>query len=275
LIDNHRAVDPRSNQNASWSGREHGKAGGDSATATPTTLEDAILFLRIEVSQTVAQPIEDWNVGSLLTSAEQLQARARSTWQRGQVARLLDSIEELQALRRKHDLLQEEEEVSNEPRRLDENRLVQIAEPIRLASSNSENDTVAQLGRGEGNGFVTTAGGGAAERSSEDRRESFRAHYDAVGRIMRVHSSRRGTPPFSVLDEQGKLVHLLTPAPGLNVRRLERQRVGITGKITTIEIGGREFSHLMAEQVILLDRKSSGFPFNMAKLPWLLRATER
>ncbi len=92
---------------------------------------------------------------------------------------------------------------------------------------------------------------------------------------MPVHTTKRHTPPFSVLDDQGRLLHLLTPAPGLNVRRLERQRVGIIGKRTTVEIDGRKFSHLMAEKVIVLERKSSGFPFNLANLPWLVGPAKR
>jgi SH3-like domain-containing protein len=265
--------DPPKNPNAPWSGRDNGKEAGEASI--PTTLEDAILALRIAVSQTVALPIEDWNIDSLLSSADQLKARANSTWQRGQVARVLNSIKELKALKRKHGLLQDE--ASTEPRRLDETRLVRIAEPIWLASSTSDIDSESGPADDIGLTTATVAAtvAGASEPGFQRGGETFRAHYDAVGRIMPVHTTKRHTPPFSVLDDQGRLLHLLTPAPGLNVRRLERQRVGIIGKRTTVEIDGRKFSHLMAEKVIVLERKSSGFPFSLANLPWLVGPAKR
>ena len=63
-------------------------------------------------------------------------------------------------------------------------------------------------------------------------RPAFRVagvEYDGVGWLMPVHAKNRSMPPFALLNDEGKLIHYVTPAPGVNLRRYARKNVGIFG----------------------------------------------
>jgi len=53
--------------------------------------------------------------------------------------------------------------------------------------------------------------------------------YDGVGWLMPVHTKNRSMPPFALLNDEGKLIHYVTPAPGVNLRRYARKNVGVFG----------------------------------------------
>lgn len=53
--------------------------------------------------------------------------------------------------------------------------------------------------------------------------------YDGVGWLMPVHAKNRSMPPFALLNDEGKLIHYVTPAPGVNLRRYARKNVGLFG----------------------------------------------
>ncbi len=65
-----------------------------------------------------------------------------------------------------------------------------------------------------------------------DQRTTFRAvgvDYDGVGWLMPVHAKNRSLPPFALLDDEGRLVQYVRPAPGVNLRRYARKKVGVFG----------------------------------------------
>ena len=53
--------------------------------------------------------------------------------------------------------------------------------------------------------------------------------YDGVGWLMPVHAKNHSMPPFALLNDDGKLIHYVTPAPGVNLRRYARKNVGVFG----------------------------------------------
>lgn len=54
--------------------------------------------------------------------------------------------------------------------------------------------------------------------------------FDGSGWLVPVHSTRKAAPPYALSDEAGKVVLYVTPAPGVNLHRYERKRVGIYGQ---------------------------------------------
>ena len=68
--------------------------------------------------------------------------------------------------------------------------------------------------------------------TESDQRPTFRVagvEYDGVGWLMPVHAKNRSMPPFALLNDEGKLIHYVTPAPGVNLRRYARKNVGLFG----------------------------------------------
>jgi len=54
--------------------------------------------------------------------------------------------------------------------------------------------------------------------------------FDGRGWLLPVHSKKRESPPYALLDDAGKILQFVTPAPGLNLHRYLRRRVGIVGQ---------------------------------------------
>ena len=55
------------------------------------------------------------------------------------------------------------------------------------------------------------------------------AIYDAAGWLMKVHTSTQRAPPYAILDDNGRVLEFVSPAPGLNLHRYLKKRVGIFG----------------------------------------------
>ena len=76
--------------------------------------------------------------------------------------------------------------------------------------------------------------------------------YHGVGWLMPVYGKDRSLPPFALLDDEGKLLQYVTPAPGVNLRRYARKEVGILGTRILVQRG--EVQRLTAYRVIDLSR---------------------
>ncbi len=79
------------------------------------------------------------------------------------------------------------------------------------------------------------------------------AAYAGQGWLVPVLTSRTDLPRFALTDAQGQILHFVTPAPGLNLRRYLRQQVGIVGSSRAGRTG--EPGPLLAERVVVLDRR--------------------
>ncbi len=87
--------------------------------------------------------------------------------------------------------------------------------------------------------------GGIDEQAKLDKPE-----FDGAGYLLPVHSSRRGVPPFALVDQRNEVVCLVRPAPGLRLHRYANQRIGVYGKRR--EQAGAPVL-LTAERVVVLD----------------------
>ncbi len=78
--------------------------------------------------------------------------------------------------------------------------------------------------------------------------------YDAHGWLNELVQAG-GTKPstFVLQDENGKITHHISPAPGLNLRRYLKQRVGIIGERGFHR--GYNLDHVTAERIVVLDRQ--------------------
>ena len=78
--------------------------------------------------------------------------------------------------------------------------------------------------------------------------------YDAHGWLNELVQAG-GTKPstFVLQDANGKITHHISPAPGLNLRRYLKQRVGIIGERGFHR--GYNLDHVTAERIVVLDRQ--------------------
>jgi hypothetical protein len=76
--------------------------------------------------------------------------------------------------------------------------------------------------------------------------------FDGQGWLLPVHSKKRESPPYALLDRNGKILQFVSPAPGLNLHRYLRQEVGIFGQQGPSPF--LETPHLTAHRVIDLAR---------------------
>lgn len=77
--------------------------------------------------------------------------------------------------------------------------------------------------------------------------------YDGSGWLTTVHSTRQGAPQYALTDNEGRIVQLVEPQPGLNLRPYLRQEVGLIGrKSYATEL---QKPVLTAERVVVLNRR--------------------
>jgi len=102
--------------------------------------------------------------------------------------------------------------------------------------------------------LVPTSGaaGSVAGRPTGSRVEP---RFDGSGWLIPVHSVKRTAPPYAITDDGGKVVMYVTPAPGVNLHRYERKRVGIYGQRNSTQ--DLSVQVLTAHRVIDIERHTT------------------
>jgi hypothetical protein len=81
---------------------------------------------------------------------------------------------------------------------------------------------------------------------------SLDPRFDGTGWLLPVHSSKKVSPPYALLDKDGNILQFVSPAPGLNLNRYLRKEIGVFGQKdqpTTLDK-----PHLTAHRIVELDR---------------------
>ncbi|MCA9270103.1 MAG: hypothetical protein KDA41_16590, partial [Planctomycetales bacterium] len=73
-----------------------------------------------------------------------------------------------------------------------------------------------------------------------------------VARSHLPRDSRAGVPPYALTDDDGNVLFLITPSPGLSLREHLRQEVGVVGVASPV--AGLENPHLVAQRIVVLKR---------------------
>jgi hypothetical protein len=87
--------------------------------------------------------------------------------------------------------------------------------------------------------------------------DSFNPRFDGRGWLLPVHSTRYSSPPYALLDAEGKILSFVSPSPGLNLHRYLRQQVGIFGQRSQSNFLDKP--HLTAGRVVELNRQQRRF----------------
>jgi hypothetical protein len=76
--------------------------------------------------------------------------------------------------------------------------------------------------------------------------------FDGHGWLLPVHSTQRMAPPYALLDDDGRVLQFVSPAPGLNLHRYLRKEIGIFGQRSFIP--SLDKPHVTAHRVVDLER---------------------
>jgi hypothetical protein len=201
----------------------------------PTTVWD-LDDVNLSLSQEIVREIGQWNLQPILVAAERLIASAPTPAQLDQARGLARRAAEFASLQRRH------QEVVSQTRQL----LAAGQAPATPGGSATAIPTAAAEAplAGSREEVVGTS------RSAANLAPAVR--YDGQGWLIPVYTSRTDLPRYALTDEQGTIVHFVAPAPGLNLRRYLRKRVGVLGTLqsTATDQPGR----LVARRVVQLDR---------------------
>jgi hypothetical protein len=168
--------------------------------------------LDLRLSATVAQDPSQWRLVSLVEEAETLVNQSQTTLHRGKAKLLLEKIKEFETLQQRYAGI--DEPASDSPQSVTETTSTEPAE--------------------------------ASSRSGFDPR------FDGRGWLLPVHSSRQASPPYALLDKDGKILSFVSPAPGLNLNRYLRKEVGVFGQKSRALFLKKP--HLTADRIVDIDR---------------------
>jgi uncharacterized protein YgiM (DUF1202 family) len=179
-----------------------------------TDFDAELSKLDVELSLMVSREPVLWKLDSLREQAEKLIGHVDSDAKRNRTRLLLDKIAEFQALQRRRE---------------------------NLARDTSDIDSSTQI--------VVPPAPDSDEASPQSPRQAL---FDGSGWLMPVHSQNRASPPYALMSDDGKLLQYVTPAPGLNLRRYLRQKLGLYGQRGYIP--ELQLAHLTAQRVVVLKR---------------------
>lgn len=179
----------------------------------PSQFKAKVDDLELRLSAMLVEEPATWNFDGMADQADALLAQAQTALERGRARLLVKKISRLAGIKRRYDA---------------------------VTPSGSAVDLLAP----------PLAGSRSPHRPNR-RTVAEKPRYDGVGRLKRVVSSKVGAPQFALVNEQGDVTCYLTPAPDVNLRRYEGQRIGVTG-VTGLMLEPRA-KHVAAKHITLLD----------------------
>ncbi|UUO05415.1 hypothetical protein M4951_18790 [Blastopirellula sp. J2-11] len=212
--------------------------------AAPATMPDfggdfraSIQWLEAELTKTVSMPIDQWQFDSLKAAAQQLRYTGATPLERGEALVMVEKIEEFSQLQtRKREASKIAATTSTDQPTVD------------VASANLTSDATAQSDKSDPIGTGVYIGAG----DHDPRFDGEGWLMPVIKRASSAKNSARYTPPFALTDADGNVLQFVTPSPGINLRRYQKQKVGLYGQVSAT----KEFTrpHLTAHRVVVLSR---------------------
>ncbi len=186
--------------------------------------------LQLRLSQEVARDPARWSVAALRRAAERLVESGESALQRGKARRLLEEVRSLEHLQRRYERMRRGDAVAR-------------ADSVTQAANSRE----------ETGGVIQRAAGNVRSSDAESALpEQERQVFDRQGWLLPVESRSGAAPPYALVDEDGALLCLITPSPGLNIRPFVKQHVGVYGATTLLP--ELKTTHITAREVLEIRR---------------------
>ncbi len=185
---------------------------------TSMRFDDRLMDLELQLATMAAKDPRQWRPETLRDDAERLVAMGKTTLERGRARLVIDKVVRLE------ELYQQQLEVNELPRR--------TIEEVRESALPTD-PTQAQT---KPRGMKIPDG----------------VSYDGAGWLKPVYSAKRIAPPYALVDDNGKVLQYVTPAPGLNLNRYLKKPVGIYGQKG--HLAEFQADHLSATRVVDLTK---------------------
>lgn len=175
-----------------------------------TTVAESLDEIDLQLSEIVTDDTLVWDFRQITSRAEEALARAESASDRSRARALLVKIEKFEDIRQRYMAV------------------------------------VAHRNAAERDARGSTTGSRLARRPElED--ESAASRYDGIGRLTQVVAQKAGAPRYALLDDQGKVLYYVSPAPGVNLRPYLDREVGVSGILGYLP--DQDVRHVTAKRV--------------------------
>ncbi|MEE3368338.1 MAG: hypothetical protein VX346_03235 [Planctomycetota bacterium] len=181
----------------------------------PANEHAAIDGLVLQLTSTIAQPMEQWTFDKLHQAATKLAKRGKSIVIRARAHKLLTRIDRLSNLK--------QESLSNR---------------LQVLRKQDNRSTIGDHGQ---------APVGTGVRQLASKRTTGDQDGWLLATVSRIDSRKR-IPPYVLKDDLGKITAFVTPSPGLNLYRYNKKRVRIRGKREFLKQS--QVPHLTATRVM-------------------------
>lgn len=172
-------------------------------------------WIELELGRMAVREPQEWQLAGLRAEAQRMADTGPTIIERGRARLLLDKIGEFDALKGRYE------------------------------------KTVAAKALGVPAGSGIPAGTPPAPGAASAA-DAGLPDYAGRGWLMPIWTARPDVPRYALTDQNGEILQLVTPAPGVNLSMYLRKEVGINGRSTYMQELGKQ--HLVAERVIELER---------------------
>lgn len=199
--------------------------------------------IELELSLLASRPADEWQLDSLQTQSQQLSGRASSTIERAEARRLEEKIADFAELRdRRASLANWQSERPNSTANL----------PLQnnVSATGEDEETDAEAKPIKPPPESVAVGSILKQRVAEPNPTG--PNFDGRGKLLPVVTDNARTPAYALMDDNGKLIQYITPAPGLNLHRYLRKRIGVYGQKSFVP--WLKANNLTASRVVVLER---------------------
>lgn len=219
-----------------------------------------IVELELALSQIVSQDISQWQLRDLYQATEQVIHGTGDAAIQVQARTLRDRITQFAELRQRHLQLRDQPPVTGQPISLANALLPVVPDPGAAMVAPASNAPGMMTPGVDGAAYSPHAAGSSPAISPQQPASAAMptslaaSPYAGQGWLVPVVTGRADVPQFALTDDAGNVRFFVSPVPGLNLRRYQRQEVGIIGR--PLGASQETASHLVAERVVLLRRHS-------------------
>jgi hypothetical protein len=208
-----------------------------------------IATLELELSRIVTQDIGSWRLEELQSRITEVYNRTQDPEVQRSLAHIARRTQEFVDLQRRHQAL-----LASGPAAIPVALPTPSLDPPRAAAlaGTAPRDPLASLSE------PLTNLGESLRRATSDRLKTATTErppqsFSGRGWLVPVLTARPDLPRFALTDAQGRILHFVSPSPGINLRRYMRQEVGIVGPSQPGRTG--EADRLVADRVVVLNRQ--------------------
>jgi len=177
---------------------------------------ERVEWIELELARMAVREPQEWQLAGLRADAQKMADSGASIVERGRARLLLDKIAEFDALKGKYE------------------------------------KSAAQRVLGPAAGGAAIPAGTPPAPGAAPAADAKLPDYAGRGWLMPIWTARPDVPRYALTDQNGEILQLVTPAPGVNLSTYLRKEVGINGRSTYLQELGKQ--HVVAERVIELER---------------------